>query len=204
MPLANKQVVLASGSSARRKMLEDAGLMIVVDPADVDEAIIRKALLADDDAIDPSDLAEVLARAKADRVSQRQTGEVVIAGDQVLSCDGQIYSKPKTVADAQTQLLALRGKTHRLHSCAVIAIDQEVTFVTTGVVDVQFRDFSAAFVGQYLAAAGDMATTSVGAYQLEGLGSQLIEKLDGDYFTVLGLPLLDVLAELRRMSVLAE
>ncbi|MEO0729409.1 MAG: Maf family protein [Pseudomonadota bacterium] len=202
MPLANRPIILASGSAARRAMLEAAGLIVIVDTPDVDEDTIRKALLADDGAVDGEDLAEVLARAKADRVAARHTGYVV-AGDQVLVCEGQILSKPRTLAEAQTQLLSLRGKTHTLYSAGVIAHDGVVVWANVQTADVSFRDCSAAFIGQYLSAVGDDALSSVGGYKIEGPGAQLIKTMKGDHFVVLGLPLFDLLAELRTLGVLA-
>lgn len=193
-------LVLASASPVRRMLLERAGLRFDVEPSTVDEDAVREAM---GDA-DPIDIAEVLARAKAEDVAKRVTGDVVIGADQVLALGERIFAKPADMAEARAQLLDLKGQRHQLHSAVVIMRDDEVTWVHVDTVDVTMRDYSPAFVGRYLSAAGEAALGSVGCYQLEGLGVQLIEKIAGDYFTVLGLPLMALLAELRRMEVLDE
>jgi septum formation protein len=196
------KLILASTSAARRSLLENAGLPIEVRRPDVDEVAVRMALGLESSEVDPDDLAEVLARTKAQAVTPGAGGRNVIAGDQVLSCDGVLYEKPKTLAEAQSQLLALRGKTHRLHSAVVIDNGDDAPWVHLSPVDVTFRQFTPEFVGRYMAEAGDSVLTSVGAYQLEGLGANLVERIDGDYFAVLGLPLLPLLSELRQRGVL--
>lgn len=201
--LTTEPIVLASGSAARRQLLENAAIEVVVDPANVDEDAIRSALLADDHAMSGDDLAEVLARAKADRVTARHPGRLVLGADQTLSCADTLYAKPDTLAEAQTQLLALRGQTHRLHSAVVLARDSDVVWATVVSADVTFRDFSAAVVGRYLSHVGEAATHSVGCYHLEGAGLHLVEKVSGDYFTVLGLPMFELMGELRRLGVVA-
>jgi septum formation protein len=120
----------------------------------------------------------------------------------VLALGDDILTKPQDMAEARAQLLALQGRRHQLHSAVVIAQDDVIGWVHVDTVDVTMRDYSPEFVGRYLSAAGDEALASVGCYQLEGPGVQLIEKISGDYFTVLGLPLMPLLAELRRMQVL--
>lgn len=196
------KVVLASASAVRRRLLEAAGLAIDVVPANVDEVSIREALLADDNAIDPGDVAEVLARTKADDVAGRAGDRWIVAADQVLAFDGQIFEKPAGDDEARAQLLALRGRTHALYSAVVLADGGEVVWAHVDAVRVTLRQFSPAFLGRYMAAAGPAVRQSVGCYQLEGLGVQLIEKIDGDYFTVLGLPLLALLDELRKRGVI--
>jgi len=195
---SGRTMVLASASLARRDMLARAGLGFEVLASNIDEDVVRAAL----DGVDPVDVAEVLARAKAEDVARRVDAEIVIGADQVLALDGEIFAKPVDMAAARTQLLALKGKTHQLHSAVAIAEDDAVTWVHVDTVDVTMRDYSSAFVGRYLSAAGAAALGSVGCYHLEGLGAQLIEKTAGDYFTVLGLPLMALLAQLRGMKVL--
>jgi len=192
------KIVLASASEVRREMLENAGLEVEVVRSTVDEAGVRAAL---GDA-DPADVAEVLARAKAEDVARRVDAEIVIAADQVLAFGDEIYNTPADMAEARAQLLALRGHRHQLISAVVVVRDDSVSFVHVDTVDVTMRDYSPAFVGRYLSVAGDQALASVGCYQLEGLGAQLIESINGDYFSVLGLPLMPLLAELRRIRVL--
>ncbi len=195
-------VVLASGSPARQKMLAGAGLVFDVEVSRVDEGAVRAALASDDGGVEPGDVAEVLARAKAEDVAARIAADVVIGADQVLSLGDRIFTKAEDMAAAREQLLELKGQTHRLHSAVAIVADDVVSFAHVETVDVTMRDYSPAFVGQYLSAAGDAALQSVGCYQLEGPGVQLIEKIVGDYFTVLGMPLMAVLGELRRLDVL--
>ncbi len=191
-------VALASASAVRRRLLEAAGLKFDVLASNVDEDAVRAALVD----VDPVDVAEVLARAKTDDVARRINAAVVIGADQVLALGDEVLTKPADMAEARAQLLALKGRRHQLHSAVVIAQDNEVTWVHVDTVDVTMRDYSPAFVGRYLSAAGAEALTSVGCYQLEGPGVQLIEKFSGDYFSVLGLPLMPLLAELRRLQVL--
>lgn len=201
--VANQQtMVLASASEVRRRLLENAGLSIDVVPANVDEASIRDALLANDNDIDPDDVAEVLARTKADEVVGRVDAKHVIAADQVLAFDGRIFEKAADADEARAQLLALSGNTHTLHSAVVLAEDGEVVWARVDTVRVKMRPFTPAFVGKYMAEVGDAVLLSVGCYQLEGPGVQLIEQIDGDYFTVLGLPLYSLLGELRQRGVL--
>jgi septum formation protein len=199
-----KPVILASASSARRAMLTDAGVAFTVVPAEVDETAIREALTAGNAAIDPCDIAEVLARAKALSVSELNPGAIVVGADQVLACEGEIYAKAPDAAAARKALLKLRGKAHMLHSAVAIAEHGEVTWDFSATAHLTMRDFSLAFLGEYASRAGPALTSSVGAYQLEGLGLQLFERIEGDYFTILGLPLLPLLAELRHRGVIAQ
>lgn len=191
-----ENLVLASSSQSRAAMLRDAGLAFEVVPAEVDEAAIRDVLQKEGD-MPPADVAEVLARAKAEAVSAAHPGAVVIAADQILALDETIFEKPDSMEDARKTLLALRGKTHQLHSAVVLASAGQVTWVHTQSASLTMRDLSAEDVGRYLAAAGEDILSSVGCYQLEALGVHLFEKIDGDYFTILGLPLLALLGQLR-------
>jgi len=195
-------LVLASASPVRRVLLENAGIECVVVPSRIDEHAVRKALAGHDNAVDPADVAEVLARAKAEDVSERELGHVVVACDQVLALEGRIYEKPESDEAARAQLLNLRGKTHTLYSAVTIAEEGAVQWCHVAEVEVIMRSFSADFLGRYMAAVGPDVRLSVGAYQLEGRGVQLIERISGDYFSVLGLPLFPLLAELRRREVI--
>jgi nucleoside triphosphate pyrophosphatase len=193
-------IVLASKSAARRQMLEAAGLSFDVEASTVDEDVVRAAL----EDVDPIDIAEVLARAKAEDVARCINADVVIGADQVLALGDEIYTKPADMAAARQQLLALKGQRHQLHSAVAISFEDEIAWAHVDTVDVTMRDYSPEFVGRYLSHAGDQALGSVGCYQLEGMGVQLIDKVVGSYFTVLGLPLLPLLAELRRLQVIDQ
>ena len=197
------QIILASTSRARREMLAAAGVAFTVEAADVDEPAIRKTLLAAKSAATPPQIADALARAKAEDVSQRHKGSLVIGGDQVLALGTELLTKAKDEAAARATLKKLRGMTHELHSAVALAVDGRVLWTHTGTARLKMRDFSDAFLEEYLTRAGDRIGQSVGAYELEGLGVQLFDKIEGDYFTILGLPLLPLLAELRAHGMTA-
>lgn len=197
-------IVLASSSPTRQRLLKSAGLDFTAVPALVDEDVVRETLTADGEMVEPGDMAEILARAKAEDVSARYPDAVVIGADQVLSCGDELFNKPGMMEAARETLLALRGRTHQLHSAVVIAENGETVWTFVDTADMTMRDFSAIFLGRYLALAGDDVLDSVGAYQLEGPGIQLFERIEGDFFTILGLPLLPLLSELRRRKVIAE
>ncbi len=193
------QLILASGSSARRQMLASAGVTFAVHPADVDEDAIR-ATLANPD---PMHVARVLARAKAEEVSRRNPHALVIGSDQVLALGHTIYTKPSGIAEARTALRSLSGRRHHLHSAVVLASNGTRIWDHLDTAALHMRDVSDAFLDDYLARAGARVCTSVGAYELEGLGIQLFESIEGDYFTILGMPLLPLLTELRARGVIA-
>jgi septum formation protein len=184
-------------------MLEAAGLEFAVVPSGVDERAIRDAFLADNGPIDPGDLAEVLARAKAEQVSRRNPEALVIGADQVLALEGEVFVKATNLDAVREILLRLRGRTHQLHSAVALAVRGEAAWTFVDTAHLTMRRFSTEFLGQYLARAGAVALESVGAYQIEGLGIQLFERIDGDYFTILGVPLLPLLAELRSRRIVA-
>lgn len=196
------RLILASGSTTRRALLEAAGIDIEVHPADVDEAAIRDSLLAADAVVSHESIAQALADAKAKTVSALHPDTIVIGADQVLSFEGRLFEKPKSIEEARMQLLSLRGKTHALHSAAALAQRGEVTWRNFETACLTLRDFSERALDRYLARAGDVVLTSVGAYQIEGPAVQLFEGIDGDHSTILGLPLLPLLKELRRREML--
>ncbi|MEI9898812.1 MAG: Maf family protein [Hyphomicrobium sp.] len=198
-----REIVLASGSRARREMLAAAGVPFTVQAADVDEPAIRARLLKEDKHIAPKKIAEVLAIAKAEDVSGKRRGSVIIGADQVLAFDGALLSKAPSIAAAREALQRLRGRTHELHSAVAFAEDGGVNFTHVATARLTMRDFSDAFLDDYLLRAADRVTQSVGAYELEGIGIQLFEEIEGDYFTILGLPLMPVLAELRWRGILS-
>ncbi|MBU1210824.1 MAG: Maf family protein [Alphaproteobacteria bacterium] len=203
--MSDKQhVILASGSLARHDMLKAAGIAFTVIPANIDEAAIRDALTAENEAIDPADIAEILARAKGEAVSRDNPDSLVIAADQTLSLGGQLFSKPAGLDEARDTLLRLRGEEHLLHTAVAIAESGEVTWSHVECVRMKMRRFSFAFLSEYLVRAGVGVCHSVGAYQFEGLGLQLFEEIDGDYFSILGLPMLPLMDELRRRGVVSE
>ena len=196
--LADKPLVLASKSASRRALLQGAGIPIEVLVADIDErGIEAKANLAD-----PGAVAALLAREKAVAVSVQQPGRLVIGADQTLALGQRRFSKPADRMAARDQLKALRGQMHALHSAVAIMRDGKPVFEHCAVAWLAMRAFSDGFLESYLDAAGDAVTASVGAYQVEGLGVQLFERIEGDHSTILGLPLLPVLAALRREGVL--
>lgn len=198
------KLVLASGSRARREMLEAAGVAFTVQRPDVDEDAIRAALV--DEAgvltVEPGDVAEILAVAKAEAVSRSQPDAYVIGADQVLEFGPDILSKPKNEPAARRQLDSFRGKTHTLHSGVAIAHGGTVHWSTVELAEMHVRNFSSAFLDDYMEQAGSTVLESVGAYFLEGRGIQLFERIDGDYFTVLGMPLLPLLSELRARKLI--
>jgi nucleoside triphosphate pyrophosphatase len=194
-------LILASSSKSRAKLLEAAGLAFIVEPPGLDEGAMRQAV-AGGEALAPHDVAEVLARAKAEAVSQIAPKAYVIGGDQVLAFGDVIMSKPESMEAARRQLLDLSGKTHTLHTSVAVATNGETIWADTTVAIITVRKLSPEFIGRYLAAAGEEVLRSVGAYQIESIGVQLFEKIDGDYFSILGLPLIPLLDTLRREGVI--
>jgi nucleoside triphosphate pyrophosphatase len=194
-------LILASGSTSRARVLEAAGLAFIVEPPGLDEAVMRQAV-GGKGSLSPHDVAEVLARAKAEAVSDLAPKAYVIGGDQVLALGNTIFSKPDSMEAARRQLLDLSGKTHKLHTAVAVATNGEAIWAETTIATLTMRKLSPEFIGRYLAAAGDEVLGSVGAYQLEALGVQLFEKIDGDYFSILGLPLIPLLDTLRREGVI--
>ncbi|WP_438345261.1 Maf family protein [Methylorubrum populi] len=191
-------LLLASASATRRDLLASAGLPVETAPARIDE----RALEAEGGVLAPLELARRLARAKAEEVAARHPGRVVIGADQVLECEGRVFHKPADLAAAHAHLARLQGRTHQLHSAVAITRDGAVEdFVETA--RLTMRPLDAAAIDAYLRLAGAAVTTSVGAYQLEGLGIHLFERVEGDHSTILGLPLTPLLARLRGMGLLA-
>ena len=195
-------IVLASSSAARARMLEAAGVAIQIDPARIDEAAAKAAFRAEQ--APARDQADSLAELKALRISNRHPGRLVLGADQVLQMGEETLDKPADREAARDQLMRLRGVSHQLFSAAVIAVDGAPIWRHVGAVRLTMRPFSDAFLDQYLDQAGDAVLGSVGAYHLEGLGAQLFSRIDGDFFTVLGLPLIPVLGFLRARDVLIE
>lgn len=189
------KVILASQSAARAQMLAAAGLDVTPVAAAVDEDAIKRGMEAEGHP--PRDIADALAETKALKISRKHPEALVLGADQVLVCEGRMFDKPGSLAAARAQLEALRGKPHELLSAAVIAEGGRPVWRHIGRVRLRMRPFSDAFLDDYLAAEGDQLCASVGAYRLEGPGVQLFSSVEGDYFTVLGLPLLQTLDYLR-------
>jgi septum formation protein len=196
-------LVLASGSRFRLKLLTDAGLTLDVDPAHIDEASLKQSLLASSSRPTPDALALALATAKARDVAARHPGRMVLGSDQVLALPGapaEIFSKARDMADAAHHIARLAGRTHHLHTAAVLMRDTEPVWHIVRTAALTMRSLSPRDIDRYIARAGLGICDTVGAYMLEGLGAQLFDKIDGDTFTIIGLPLLDVLAALRALG----
>ena len=195
-------VVLASASPSRRALLRNAGLQVACEAARIDEDEVKASLKAEGAA--PERVAETLAELKAQRVSRRHAGALVIGADQMLDCNGIWFDKPTDLTHAAAHLRALSGREHRLISA--LCVVQDGTRLWHHIEDARLvvRPLSESSIADYLDAVGEAALTSVGAYQLEGPGAQLFSRIEGDYFTILGLPLLPLLDFLRHHKVVAR
>jgi septum formation protein len=198
--LAERPLVLASKSEVRRTVLAGAGIPLDIVPADIDE----RAIETQAGARDPGEVAALLAREKARAVAARCPGRLVLGADQTLALGAHIFSKPADTAAARTHLTVLRGRTHELHAALALARGGTIVFEHRDVARLSMRDFSDAFLDAYVAAADSALTASVGSYQVEKIGIQLFERIEGNYFTILGLPLLPLLSFLQREGWLAR
>lgn len=190
----SQPILLASGSEIRQTLLRNAGVPFTVTPARIDEDAIKRALEAEGAL--PRDIADALAEGKARKVSSKNPGALVLGFDQVLDHDRQILSKPRSVEEAREQLTRLRGQIHSLLSAAVIYEDGEPLWRHIGIARLTMRDFSDAYLDDYLARNWDSIRHSVGGYKLEEEGVRLFSRIQGDYFTILGLPLVELLSYL--------
>lgn len=191
-------LVLASSSPFRRMLLENAGLAFESRAADIDERKIEAGL---EDA-GPDQVALTLAKAKAVDVSRHFPGALVIGSDQTMSLGSRVFHKPKTLAEAKENLLSLSDRTHRLNSAIAFVRDNEIVWEHVAHADLTVRKLNETFVGRYLSRVGEKVYGSVGAYQLEGEGIQLFSRIEGDYFTILGLPMLPLLEKLRELGAI--
>lgn len=197
--LGKSPLILASQSGARKMLLSNAGLAFEAITADIDERSIQAA----SGVSSPREIALLLAREKAKAVSVHRPGSHVIGADQTLALGMRLFNKPAGRQQALAQLRDLAGKSHELNSAVVVARDGKIVFEDVSVARMTMRQMSEHELSAYLDAAGDAVTTSVGAYQLEGVGIHLFERIEGDHFTILGLPLLPLLAFLRSERLVA-
>jgi len=195
-------LVLASKSAPRRMLLEAAGIPLKIDPADIDERAAEAA--APDEASKPDGAALLLARAKAFETAKRNPGGLVLGADQTLALGKKRFSKPKSRDAARVQLAELSGQTHSLHSGIAVVRDRAVLFEAVSSAHLTMHKLSDAFLNAYLDAAGDRVMQSVGGYQLESVGVNLFEKIDGDHFTILGMPLMPLLAYFRKSGMIVS
>jgi septum formation protein len=194
------EIILASASGARAAILASAGVRFRQQPSRLNEAEERNQFAG---GTSPQEVAKTLARLKADSVLETEPGAIIIGADQVLSIGNEILQKPASQEQAREQLKKLRGRTHQLHSAAVLLCKgHTASFCDTAIMTV--RDFSDSFLDWYLETVGEGVLTSVGSYHIEGLGIHLFSEIRGDYFTILGLPVLPVLEELRRLSIVLQ
>ncbi|MFK0207568.1 Maf-like protein [Agrobacterium sp. NPDC090283] len=195
-----QELILASSSASRQMLMRNAGLTFSAIPADIDERALDEKL--EKDGASPEEVALELAKAKALAVGALYPDALVLGCDQTMALGARVYHKPKTMAEAQEHLLSLSGEIHRLNSAAVLVRHGEVVWQIVSSAELSVRALSAEFVSRHLQRVGEKALSSVGAYQLEGEGIQLFTSIEGDYFTILGLPLLPLLSKLRDMDVI--
>lgn len=195
-----EKLILASGSPFRKTLLQNSGVDVEAIPADLDERALEAPLAKS--GTSPEDVALVLAEAKAVAVSEKHPGRLVIGCDQTLSLGDEVLHKPADMEGARRQLLKLSGKIHQLNSAVVLVRDGQTLWRHVAVASLTMRKLDPAFIGRHLARVGNRALSSVGAYQIEGEGIQLFDKVEGDHFTIVGLPLLPLLSELRELGAI--
>lgn len=196
------EIVLGSSSASRAELLRNAGVPFRIDVPTIDERNLIQLMSLQ--GVSPEQISLTLAKKKAENVSLRSQNQaaIVIGADQILECEGLIYEKPKNMMNAMTQLKALRGKRHNLYASAALYCGGKQIHTVTDSAQVVIRNFSDPFIENYLKAAGERVLQSVGAYQLEGLGVRLFQSIEGDFFTILGLPLLPLLSFFRNRGLI--
>lgn len=195
-------LVLASGSRHRLRLLQDAGVAVEAVPSALDERMMEAPLAQS--GVTPDEVAAILAEAKANDVSERRPDALVIGADQTLALGDRRFHKPEDMDEARRTLLALSGRTHELHSAVALVRDGDTVWSHVATARVTFRELTPPEIGRYLAQAGEAVLGSVGAYQVEGLGVRLMSRIEGDLFTIVGLPLVPLLAALRDRGALDE
>jgi septum formation protein len=200
----DRKLVLASTSGSLRRLLEASGLTVIVAPPDHEEINTLREVLRSMPEPDPADVAELQVRTKVDGAVARFPGALVIGAQQVVSLDGNLRETPRTLDAARDLLLELRGKTHQLHSAIALAEEGQITWSNVETAHLTMRPLSAQFIGRYLAAAGPQAIGSPGAYELDGIGLQLFEHVQGAYPAVLGAPLFPLFARLREIGFMVS
>ena len=193
-------LVLASGSRFRATLLSNAGISFRADPARISERDVEAPLAGS--GLDGAEIAIVLALAKAEEVGLRNPGSCVIGCDQTLSLDGELLHKPANLDEARRRLLQLSGREHHLNSAICLQRDDETLWQHVETCTIRFRELDPGFVGRHISRVGDVVLSSVGAYQIEGEGVQLFDSIRGDYFSIMGLPLLQLLAKLRELELI--
>ena len=196
------EIILASASQSRAALLAGAGIDVLIEPADIDESLVKDDGLRKQASVDT--VAALLARRKAQKISAARPNAFVIGADQMLDCGGKWLDKPNSLTAAGDTLRLLRGKSHELVTSVSVVHEGKEIWALTDRAKLLMRDFSDDFLDTYLSFVGDDVMLSVGAYQLEGLGIQFFERIDGDYFTILGLPLLPLLGFLRERNVIGQ
>ena len=194
-------LTLASASEIRAQLLRAAGIELDIAPARIDEAALRESLTAE--GCGPRDMADALAEQKALRIARKSPQALVLGCDQILECEGEVFSKPDSLADARGQLARLRGRTHRLHTAAVLYFAGNPVWRHVSTPQLTMRAFSDSYLDAYLARNWPNIGASVGAYQIEGEGIRLFSRIEGDHFAILGLPLLELLTTLTRRGEIA-
>jgi nucleoside triphosphate pyrophosphatase len=198
-----KDLVLASETGSLRRLLAASGLAFRVVSPNLKENSPTQALLETLGEADPADVAELLTRTRIEEANARAPGSLIIGAHQVVSLDGKVLEKPTTVDAARDLLFALRGKTHQLHSAVALAEDGNITWTHVETAQLTMRSFSAQFVGRYLAATGPQVCEWPGAYELDGVGLQLFDRIQGDFLTTLGAPIFLLFERLREIGLMA-